>query len=251
MNNSDKENHNATILIVEDNLINKTLIQRELNKKGFFSLLLAKNGKEAIETTLGKNPDLILMDIQLPDMNGNLVVQQLREKNYQGPIIAVSANISQADIKQSLKVGVNDYIFKPIDFKQLFSKMEKYLEKSGKNKSVKVPGSEKHNNNKKKKFKIPDSISEQVLNIFFIDAEEKLKTIEEILNNDQFEIEIDKIKAIAHEYKGTASYFGLKSLERIAIELDEGFKRPDSVQQLKITTRKLMEILKDIIISNQ
>lgn len=255
--NSDEKNPEESILIVEDNPINQALIQKELNKKGFISVLLANNGKEALELTLKHHPSLILMDIQLPDMNGNDVARQLRDKNYKKPIIAISADVAKEDINKSLNMGINEYISKPIDFEQLFniikkySTIKKYFEKADQQENKKAPEKQKEEKEMKKEFKIPDSISEQVLNIFFMDAEEKLKTIEDTLKNDLFEIEIDKIKAIAHEYKGTASYFGLKSLERIAIELDESFKRPDSISQLKILTRKLMEILKEIVHSKQ
>jgi HPt (histidine-containing phosphotransfer) domain-containing protein len=146
-------------------------------------------------------------------------------------------------------MGFDDYMVKPLDFSRLFTLIKKHLGKKEPKNSSNIPGTKKENPPKKKTYKIPDSISDEVLNIFFTDAEEKLKTILDVLKNDLFEIEIDKIKAIAHEYKGTASYFGLKNLERIAIELDEAFKRPDSMKNLKTITRKLMEILNDILIS--
>jgi len=251
MISGDKKTQEECILIVEDNPINQALIQRELKKQGFDSLMLANNGKEAIDITLEHKPDLVLMDIQLPDMNGNIVVQKLREKSYKRPIIAISADTSKEDINKSLNVGVNEYIFKPIDFNQLFSIMKKYLKKAEPKEISMISGKQTDDEKIKKKFKIPDSISKEVLNIFFTDAEEKLNILEEVLKNDLFEIEIDKIKAIAHEYKGTASYFNLINLERTAIELDEAFKRPDSIPQLKLISRKLMEILKEIVNSDR
>jgi len=79
-----------------------------------------------------KEIDLILLDINLPEVDGNEVVKEIRKKNKTIPVIAQSAYSMEKEIKDSMKYGFNDYITKPIDSKRLFSIMNKYLGKGKK-----------------------------------------------------------------------------------------------------------------------
>ncbi len=88
---------NPRILVVEDNRVNQLLLMKKFEQQGLASILLARNGQEALTMALKNNPDLILMDIQLPDMNGNLVIQRLREEKFSGQIVALSADTLPVD----------------------------------------------------------------------------------------------------------------------------------------------------------
>ena len=266
------------ILIVEDNPVNRALMSRKLRQAGYETVMLAKNGKEAVELALDHAPDLILMDMRLPEMSGLEVIEVLREKNHRGPIIVVSADADGADVSRSLKAGANDHIKKPVDFENLFRKMARLL-RPGMDQPVlesqdvpepvepdqlsseteeilsldpemeaaptPVPSEEP-----KKVEKIEESFSDEVKMVFISDALEKKMIIEEALENDQFENHLEQIKAVAHEYKGTAPIFGLNELGDIAGRLDAGFKNNEPLPRLRDLTVSLLAQIKSVLESN-
>lgn len=118
------------VLLVEDNELNRELILRRLIKKGY-EVDFAANGKEAIEKVKESCPDLILMDMDLPEINGWEATSYIRNKlNLKTvPIVAISAHAMTESKEKALEAGCNEYIFKPIDFKLLFSKINEYLKK--------------------------------------------------------------------------------------------------------------------------
>src|SRR5689334_19027920 len=103
------------ILYVEDNPINAEIVRRTLTRSGY-QILEAKNGANGIALALQEKPDLILLDINLPDINGVNVCARL--KGYEGlshiPIIALTANAMHGDHQRYLAAGFDDYISKPV-----------------------------------------------------------------------------------------------------------------------------------------
>ena len=116
------------ILLVEDNLINQKLVKLILTKKGFL-VYVADNGIEAIEMIESNDFDVVFMDIQMPEMSGNETTRLIRKnpKYADLPIIAMTAHAMANDKEKSLAVGMNDYITKPIDTKQLFNTLNKWI----------------------------------------------------------------------------------------------------------------------------
>ena len=121
---------NKTILYVEDNPENRILIMRILMAEGF-SVIFAENALEAIDRARTERFDLILMDINLPDVDGYELTSQLREMpNLERvPILALTANVMQGDKERSLKAGCDGYIQKPVDVDALPGQIEEYLQK--------------------------------------------------------------------------------------------------------------------------
>ena len=120
--------NNATILYVEDNIDNRTLVRRILMAEGY-NLLEAVNATEALEILNGTQPDLILMDINMPDMDGYTLTAKI--KGMPGfesvPIIALTANVMRGDRERSLEAGCDGYIQKPIDIDMLSEQIERFL----------------------------------------------------------------------------------------------------------------------------
>ena len=118
----------AKILLAEDNEINQKLVQELLTTRGL-TVEVVNNGREAIELLGSQNFDGILMDIQMPVMDGYTATQQIREqealKNL--PIIAMTANAMADDKKKALAAGMDDHIAKPIVFNDLFTTMAKWI----------------------------------------------------------------------------------------------------------------------------
>ena len=120
------------VLVVEDVSLNQLLIKIILMDFGF-ELDVVDNGKLAIEQLQDNKYDIILMDLQMPEMDGFETTTYIRkEMKSKIPIIALTADVTTADFEKCVAVGMNDYISKPIDEKLLYSKMMKALKKSSK-----------------------------------------------------------------------------------------------------------------------
>jgi two-component system cell cycle response regulator DivK len=120
--------NNSTILYVEDNIDNRTLVRRILMVEGY-NLLEAVNATEALEILEDTKPDLILMDINMPDMDGYSLTAKI--KGMPGfdsvPIIALTANVMRGDRERSLEAGCDGYIQKPIDIDTIAEQIERFL----------------------------------------------------------------------------------------------------------------------------
>lgn len=106
-----------TILVAEDNPSNYKLLEVILSKR--FHLVHAWNGREAVEMFKEHNPQLILMDIQMPEMNGYEATEQIRALSPTVPIMALTAYAYASDEEKILQSGMNSYMSKPINFKVL------------------------------------------------------------------------------------------------------------------------------------
>ena len=117
------------ILYVEDNPDNVYMLTRRLKKKGF-ELIIAGDGQEGIDKAIEESPDLILMDLSLPTMDGWTATAEIKkiEEVKDIPIIALSAHAMPEHRDRAIKAGCSDYDTKPIDIKRLLSKMAQYIE---------------------------------------------------------------------------------------------------------------------------
>ncbi|MFL2819325.1 MAG: response regulator [Candidatus Puniceispirillales bacterium] len=112
------------ILIVEDNEMNRDMLSRRLLKKGF-EIILAVDGAEGVEKTINEKPDLVLMDMSLPVMDGWEATKNLKANNETAkiPIIALTAHAMAQDKEKALAAGCDEYDTKPIDLNRLLSKI--------------------------------------------------------------------------------------------------------------------------------
>ena len=120
------------ILIAEDHPVNRKLFESILVKQGY-SVILAENGKEALDKAISENPDLIFMDCQMPVMNGYEATRQIREQGLKIPIIAVTANALRGEQEKCLKAGMNDFLPKPFKNKDLLPVLNNWYKPMGMN----------------------------------------------------------------------------------------------------------------------
>ena len=118
------------ILYIEDNPDNMLLVQRALESRGYI-LLKAANGIDGITEAEQNNVDLILLDINLPDIDGYEVARRLRKSSKAElayiPIIAVTANALKGDAERALDAGCDVYMSKPVNIRELWARIEAYV----------------------------------------------------------------------------------------------------------------------------
>lgn len=115
------------VLVVEDNLINQELLSEILIRLDY-AVDVADNGKIAVERVEKEKYDLILMDLQMPEMDGIEAAQHIREKNKDVPIIAITASLLHSDHNKCSEAGMNGYLTKPYTFDQVKEIVSKYIE---------------------------------------------------------------------------------------------------------------------------
>ena len=118
----------AKILLVEDNEMNRDMLSRRLTRRGF-QVVIAVDGAQGVTMAQAESPDLILMDMSLPVMDGWEATQHLKTapETQTIPIIALTAHAMAGDREKALAAGCDDYDTKPIEFPRLFSKIQTLL----------------------------------------------------------------------------------------------------------------------------
>jgi two-component system, cell cycle response regulator DivK len=118
----------AKILVVEDNDENWDMISRRLQRRGY-RVVRAADGQEAVEMAARERPDLILMDVSLPVMDGLEATRRIRAHAQTTPIIALTAHAMSGDRDRALQAGCDDYHTKPVELPRLLAQMEALLAK--------------------------------------------------------------------------------------------------------------------------
>ena len=118
----------ARILLVEDNEMNRDMLSRRLTRKGF-EILIAEDGQKGMDMTQNEHPDLVLMDMSLPVVDGWEATRRLKasEETKHIPIIALTAHAMAGDREKTLEAGCDDYDTKPIELTRLLDKINTLL----------------------------------------------------------------------------------------------------------------------------
>lgn len=132
MTDSDTIETRPRVLLVEDNYLNKVLVREVLTLRGF-DVIEAKSGTEALKALAAARPDIILMDLHLPEMDGITAMRIIKQdERYAGiPVLALTASAMKGEEAKILSKGFDGYIGKPIDVKNLASTVAGFLEKKG------------------------------------------------------------------------------------------------------------------------
>lgn len=122
----------AKILLVEDNEMNSDMLSRRLVRKGY-QVVLAVDGRQGVAMAASEAPDLILMDMSLPVLNGWDATRQIKTSpaTHHIPVIALTAHAMASDRDDAMKAGCDAFETKPIELPQLLEKIEKLLRQSG------------------------------------------------------------------------------------------------------------------------
>lgn len=118
------------ILLVEDNEMNRDMLSRRLKRIGF-EIVMAVDGRQGVDMAVSERPDLVLMDMSLPVLDGWQATRAIRElpEGKAVPIIALTANAMVGDRERALEAGCDDYDTKPVDLERLLGKINAALAK--------------------------------------------------------------------------------------------------------------------------
>ena len=117
------------ILVIDDNEPNRRILSRRLERRGF-EVLLASDGKAGVETARAERPDLILMDMNMPRIDGWEATRQIKAapETAKVPVIGLTAHALTGDRERALEAGCEDYHIKPVDFTRLLAQIEALLQ---------------------------------------------------------------------------------------------------------------------------
>jgi len=254
---ADNENQalaGSRILLVEDNLINQELMLELLSDEGVITSI-ANNGLEALELIKNKSFDTVLMDMQMPEMDGITATREIRkQKQFKKlPIIALTANAMKGDREKVIEAGMNDYITKPIDVNELFSILKKWLAVDS---SVDVVvGGIKQVVNEKGDFPSIEGIDTiaglktlrnkiptyRKLLIKFADRyRDFMPVFSELILSDW-----ESATRMAHSAKGVAGSLRINEVYLLATELEESMDEKGA--DITVHTEKLAEALSQVV----
>jgi signal transduction histidine kinase/CheY-like chemotaxis protein/HPt (histidine-containing phosphotransfer) domain-containing protein len=197
----------GTVLVAEDHDDNRALFQRILTQLGV-KVITAENGKVAVEKALSEYPDLILMDIQMPLLDGLDAFKLLQQAGFDAPIFALTANVMQHEIKSYLELGFAGHLGKPLDRDKLHLALSDFL--------AEVDGVD----NQDMQVDISDLIESFALSL----EQERFTVIDLWQNQDWLEL-----RAVCHRLTGAASTFGFDDIAKTAKHIEQALKNPQEV----------------------
>lgn len=245
-----------TVLLVEDDSFNQLFMKRSLENLNA-SVVLANNGKEAIESEVLQKVDLILMDLQMPVMNGFEAIEYIRKKlALQTPIVALTGSNSEEDKKQASTLGCNDYLVKPCNKEVLFNAISTQLKSKNNIQSNSNPTENEQKVESDPIYSLSklEEISrgnpafvEKMVRMLLDEMPISLAGLKEHLANKEY----DRLKAVAHKMKPSVNLMDMSSINESIqkIETDAGNKTnledlPPLVDQVISTCEEMLEELK-------
>ncbi len=221
------------ILLVEDNAINREIAVRVLAKDGY-RVEVADNGKQAVETVRQADFDLVLMDLQMPVMDGAEATKRIRQlggSNGHMPIIAMTAHAMEGVREACIASGMSDYLLKPFDPEDLLAMVERWTTAS--ERAIGVIQPEKHDDENPAVFDerrlvtlsgiMPRTGFQELVARYLKAADERLKAIEQLLREDK----LDSAAREAHNMISVSGNFGALELEALARDLEAACEAGD------------------------
>jgi CheY-like chemotaxis protein/HPt (histidine-containing phosphotransfer) domain-containing protein len=251
---SEDQKRRMRILLAEDNMINQELAMGLLKKIGYQGDAVA-NGKEVL-SALEKVPyDLILMDVQMPEMDGFEATAVIRRKERENgrhiPIIAMTAHAMKGDRERCLEAGMDDYLTKPIQPKELIEVIKRRADHRGSG-EMEVPSVEPTKEEEVfdksgflERLGGDESLFNKLLSMFLDDAPVQIQGIQQYLKDE----DLPGVQQRADSLKGVAMIIGGKTLQKVASEIEVAARdrEAERVRRLVPNLQKEFEKLKHSI----
>lgn len=254
----------VSVLIVEDNLVNQLLIKNMLKKFGFEKLDTSVNGRNALEKLRVNIYDVVLMDIQMPEMDGYEITKEIRlrlnKEMRNVPVIAITADASEKEKAKAKEVGMDDYVVKPYTPEELFSVLLKYVKPGTRKEFTKVESNGSRYKEPGMNLEFLDKftggdqdLTKQLIEIFLKQAPEALHKIEDAISTKNWK----EVHAVAHKIKSSVAVFELGEMKKIITNIEEYARDGENIELIprlfsefregiRIATRDLEAELKKI-----
>ena len=217
-----------TVLVVEDNMVNQLLVVNLLKRFGFGQVDTAANGRDALQKMEQRSYDVVLMDIQMPGMDGYEVTKQMRgsskDSTRKVPVIALSGDASDKEKAKAAEAGMNDYVAKPYSPQELRDVIARHLDVGSETSdggAIDMSRLEQFTGGDK-------AFTIQLMEVFLEQVPQSVDAIEKMLPEKQWQ----EIFPVAHKIKSSFAVFGLEDL-RSCIEKIEMNSR-DEIKQDEI-----------------
>ena len=240
------------ILLVEDNMVNQAVSLKMLSLSGYTASAV-NNGKEAIKAVSEGSFDAVLMDIQMPEVDGFMATSEIRKLDLPKrdiPIIALTAHALMGDKDKCLNAGMNDYISKPIIGEDLINKIDNLLDihnNQSPKEETKTENNEVFDYERLKNVSLGDSeFEKELLQSYLKDVEQKMKRLGDLVS----EQEMEKVVELAHTIKGASYSVGAIKVgdEAYAIELsgksNDSYNVNDRITKLETAISKTKQEVK-------
>ncbi|MGA8164273.1 MAG: MHYT domain-containing protein [Waddliaceae bacterium] len=231
-----KDNQKIKVLVADDNITNQLVAVKYLEKLGY-DVDVVSNGFETINVLSKAVYDLVLLDIQMPHMDGMAATKIIRNPtssviDHDVPIIALTAHALVKDRERCLEAGMNDYIPKPLDPQELSLVIERNLQPKLQKEEQPLKKEESPSYSREELFdqsRLLDNLQgdkelfHQIIHVFLKDGQKHIDTLHEALSNDNFLIAREQI----HSLKGAASSVYVSALQSAVIQTEEAIKEKD------------------------
>ena len=236
------------ILVVEDNEINQLIINKLLNDWGV-EITNAGNGVEAIDMIRDHMFDIVLMDIEMPEMNGyeatSRIRKQLPDPKNKIPILAMTAHASAKEKEKCFASGMNDYISKPFDpadvrikiIQLTFASVPVQEKNQSNSLSGNAPGRYTNLTFLKEMSDDNDSFIRDFINLFMQNAPESLAQLQQHLRQKEWE----QIRQVAHKIKPSFNYLGLKELHEAAAKIEDYARQGIHLDEIPALIEKIVK----------
>ena len=262
----------AHVLLVEDNEINQQ-VAREILEGAGLNVALAADGQEGVNAVKENNYDVVLMDVQMPVMDGYTATREIRkDKHFKDlPIIAMTAHAMAGDEDKSLEAGMNGHVTKPIDPDQLFSTLQKWIKPSEKRVKVQQPEVPVEQSKSDKAVPAEDELPESLSGFDLADGLKRLQGNKKLyrklllsfatdynavaneIRQALYSEEFDQAHSLVHNLKGLAGNLAATELQAAAMNMEKHLKgidkRTTSSEQLNLGLSELENALNQALVS--
>ena len=238
------------VLLVEDSTVNQKLIHLMLTRSGL-DVELADNGRIGCEKATqardaGTPYDVILMDMQMPEMDGYEATSLLRQQGYQVPIIALTAHAMDSDRRKCLDAGCDEYLTKPIEQDRLITIVAGFVADSPAKQSSTAGRSHAQSSNTVLVSEYADDPDLADLVVEFVEQlPQRIERLEQAVND----ADRSQLADVAHQLAGAAGGYGFASITQVARTLEQQALRETLITPLRATAAELTELCRQAVAS--